>query len=91
MFGHPKTKLGYVKQHVFHSIRRTGATVFKQTGVPEGVTRDIVNLAKQTVTHELYSGGTSVTQRRGAMVNFEKLMLEGEAEANSVPVGGDQN
>ncbi len=81
-FGRLKTKLGYGKQHVFHSIRKTAATVFEQAGVPEGVTADIIGHEKQTMTYGLYSGGTSVKQRHEAIVEFEKLMLEREAEAN---------
>ena len=79
-FGRLKTKMGYGKLHVFHSIRKTAATVFEQAGVPEGVTADIIGHEKQTMTYGLYSGGTSVTQRQEAIVEFEKLMLEREAE-----------
>lgn len=81
-FGRLKTKLGYGKQHVFHSIRKTAATVFEQAGVPEGVTADIIGHEKQTMTYGLYSGGTSVKQRQEAILEFEKLMLEKEEEAN---------
>ena len=65
--------------HVFHSIRETAATVLEQDGAPEGVTADMVGHEKQRVTNGLYSGGTSVTQRQGAMVTFETLMREREA------------
>ena len=74
-FGRLKTKMGYGKQHVVHSIRKTAATVFKQAGVPEGVTADIIGREKQTMTYGLYSGGTSVKQRQEAILEFEKLML----------------
>jgi len=47
-------------QHVFHSIRKTAATVFEQAVVPEGVTADIIGHEKQAMTYGLYSGGTSV-------------------------------
>ena len=90
-FGRLKTKLGYGKQHVFHSIRKTAATVFEQAGVPEGVTADIIGHEKQTMTYGLYSGGTSVKQRQEAIVEFEKLMLEKEAQANVLPFSGDKN
>ena len=88
-FGRLKTKMGYGKLHVFHSIRKTAATVFEQAGVPEGVTADIIGHEKQTMTYGLYSGGTSVTQRQEAIVEFEKLMLRREAEANVLPFSGD--
>ena len=57
------------------------ATVFEQAGVPEGITADIVGHEKQTMTYGLYSGGTSVEQRKEAIVQFEKLMLKREAAA----------
>ena len=76
---------------MFHSIRKTAATVFEQAGVPEGVTADIIGHEKQTMTYGLYSGGTSVKQRQEAIVEFEKLMLEKEAEANVLPFNGDKN
>lgn len=78
-FGRLKTKLGFSPQHVFHSIRKTAATVFEQAGVPEGVTADIVGHEKQTITYGLYSGGTSVQQRKEAMDKFEQRMLAMEA------------
>ena len=71
--------MGYGKQHVFHSIRKTAATVFEQAAVPKGVTADIIGHEKQTMTYGLYSGGTSVKQRQEAIVEFEKLVLEKEA------------
>ena len=90
-FGRLKTKLGYDKQRVFHSIRKTAATVFEQAGVPEGVTADIIGHAKQTMTYGLYSGGTSVEQRKRAVDAMEKLMLRREAEANVLPFSGDKS
>ena len=82
--------MGYGKQHVFHSIRKTAATVFEQAGVPEGVTADIIGHEKQTMTYGLYSGGTSVKQRQEAIVEFERLMLAREAEANVLPFNVDK-
>jgi integrase len=90
-FGRLKTKMGYGKQHVFHSIRKTAATVFEQAGVPEGVTADIIGHEKQTMTYGLYSGGTSIKQRQEAILEFEKLMREKEAEANVLPFSGDKS
>ena len=74
-----------------HSIRKTAATVFEQAGVPDGVTADIIGHEKQTMTYGLYSGGTSVKQRQEAIVEFEKLMLRREAEANVLPFSGDKS
>ena len=83
--------MGYGKQHVFHSIRKTAATVFEQAAVPKGVTADIVGHEKQTMTYGLYSGGTSVKQRQEAIVEFEKLVLEKEAEAKALAFSGDKS
>ena len=56
-------------------------TLWRQAGVPEGITADIVGHEKATITYGLYSGGTSIEQRLEAMEAFEKLMLQKEAEA----------
>ena len=90
-FGRLKTKLGYGPLHVFHSIRKTCTTHFEQAEVPEGITADIVGHKKQTMTYGLYSGGTSVEQRKRAVDAMEKLMLRREAEANQLAFSGDKN
>ena len=59
-FGRPKTKMGCVKQHVFHPKYKTVATVFEQAAFLEGITLDIIGCEKQTITYGLYLGGTSV-------------------------------
>ena len=84
-FGRLKTSLGHGTLKVFHSIRKTATAIFKQAGVPEGITADIVGHEKATITYGLYSGGTSVEQRLEAMEAFEKLMLQKEAEATAEP------
>lgn len=89
-FGRIKTKLGYGSLHVFHSIRKTATTHFEQAQVPEGITADIVGHKKQTLTYGLYSGGTSVEQRKEAVDAMEQLMLRREAEANMLPSSGDK-
>ena len=73
-----------VSSMYFIQYAKTAATVFEQAGVPEGVTADIIGHEKQTMTYGLYSGGTSVKQRQEAIVEFEKLMLEKEAEAECI-------
>lgn len=83
-FGRLKAKLGYGRQQVFHSIRKTAATVFEQAGVAEGITADIIGHEKQTMTYGLYSGGTSIQQRKEAVDAFEALMIEREAVRLSV-------
>lgn len=56
--------------------------------MPEKGAADIIGDEKQTMTYGLYSGGTSVKQRHEAIVEFERLMLEKEAEANVVSFTG---
>ena len=68
---------------MFHSIRKTATTIFEQAGVPEGITADIVGHEKATITYGLYSGGTSIEQRKEAMESFEALMLQREAEVSA--------
>ena len=43
------------------------------------------------MTYGLYSGGTSVKHRQEAIVEFEKLMLEKEAEAKALTFSGDKS
>ena len=67
-FGRLKTEMGYTgREKVFHSIRKTVATLFEQAEVLEGVAADILGHEKQTMTYGLYSGGTSLTQKRDAI------------------------
>ncbi|MDV7201490.1 tyrosine-type recombinase/integrase [Roseovarius sp. 10] len=66
-FGRLKTELGYDGRYVFHSLRKTVVTLLEQAGVPEGITADIVGHEKDTMTYGLYSGGTSLTQKREAL------------------------
>ncbi len=63
-FGRLKRSLGFGDDLVFHSIRKTFATICEQQGVSEGVAADILGHEKQTMTYGLYSGGSSVTQKK---------------------------
>ena len=56
--------------------------------MPERGAADIIGHEKQTMTYGLYSGGTSVKQRHEVIVEFERLMVEKEAEANVVSFTG---
>jgi integrase len=69
-FGRLKTGAGYGERHVFHSIRKTVATLLENAGVPEGVAADIIGHDKPTMTYGLYSGGASMKTKREAI---EKL------------------
>jgi integrase len=66
-----KTALKFGPQLVFHSIRKTCATLFEQAGVAENVAAGILGHELKTLSYGLYSGGTSLDQRR---VAIEKLL-----------------
>lgn len=67
-FGRLKAAMGYKgRDKVFHSIRKTVATLLEQAEVTEGVAADILGHEKQTMTYGLYSGGSSVAQKRAAI------------------------
>jgi integrase len=66
-FGRLKKAHGYGKHHVFHSIRKTFTTLMEQANIPEFITADIVGHEIVTMTYGLYSGGTSIEQRRSSM------------------------
>lgn len=70
-FGRLKKELGFNDKHVFHSIRKTFTTALEQADVPENVTADIVGHEKQTMTYGVYSGGTSLIQKRKAIAKVK--------------------
>jgi integrase len=78
-FGHMKKNQGFSKLFVFHSIRKTFTTELERAGVAENVAADIVGHEKHTQTFGVYSGGTSIEQKRKAIesinYNFKKSNL----------------
>lgn len=66
-FGKLKTRLGFGKQHVFHSIRKTVVSQLEQAGVNENTTADIVGHDKPRITYGLYSSGASMKQKYEAL------------------------
>lgn len=62
-----KTDMGFGKQHVFHSIRKTMVTILEDALVPENVVADIVGHEKKSLTYGLYSGGTSLRTKAEAL------------------------
>ena len=66
-FGRFKTAMGYGRQYVFHSIRKTVATMLEEADVPENVSADILGHDKPTMTYGLYSGGVSLDRKREAL------------------------
>jgi len=71
VFGRLKRKLGFSKEHVFHSIRKTVTTKLEQAGIPESIASDCVGHEKQTMTYGLYSDGSSLEQKRSAINSIE--------------------
>lgn len=62
--------LGYDKNYVFHSIRKTVITQLQRAGV-EGITiASIVGHETGTITFDIYSEGPSIKQKQKAL---EKL------------------
>lgn len=66
-FGRLKTDGGFGAQHVFHSIRKTVATLLENAGVTENIAADIIGHDKPTMTYGLYSGGNSLETKRTAL------------------------
>ncbi|WP_207462274.1 tyrosine-type recombinase/integrase [Azospirillum sp. SYSU D00513] len=66
-FGRLKAALGFGEAHVYHSLRKTVATLLEDAGVPENVSADILGHDKPTMTYGLYSGGTSIDTKRKAL------------------------
>ncbi|MCE5972768.1 site-specific integrase [Sinirhodobacter sp. WL0062] len=70
-FGKVKSKLGFDSRYVFHSIRKTVATLLEQSGVSEGVAADLLGHDKPTMSYGVYSGGTSLEQKREAIMKLD--------------------
>jgi integrase len=62
-FGRLKAKHGFDERYVFHSIRKTVATLFERGECPENIAADILGHDKPTMTFGLYSGGSGLEQR----------------------------
>lgn len=62
-FGRLKTRRGYGRAHVFHSIRKTVATMFENARCPESTAADILGHDKPTMTYGLYSGGSDLREK----------------------------
>lgn len=69
-FSRLKTKMGFGGSYVFHSVRKTVATLLENAGVPENIAADILGHEKQTMTYGLYSGGTSFELKRDALMKL---------------------
>ncbi|MBV7378811.1 tyrosine-type recombinase/integrase [Maritimibacter sp. DP4N28-5] len=70
-FGRLKRSHGFDSHFVFHSIRKTVATMLENAGVPEGVAADILGHEKKTMTYGLYSGGSSFERMSSAISTLQ--------------------
>lgn len=66
-FGRLKESMGFGPGHVFHSIRKTVATLLEQAEVKEGIAADILGHEKKTLSYGLYSSGSSLKQKMEAI------------------------
>jgi integrase len=73
-FGYLKRAAGHGEELVFHSLRKTVATLLENAGVPEGIAADILGHEKKTLSYGLYSSGSSMQRKREAI---EKLVYPG--------------
>ena len=62
-FGRLKTKLGFKRNQVFHSIRHTVTTKLDRTGIPQPVIADIIGHEKENITQDKYSDGITLEHR----------------------------
>lgn len=70
-FGRLKTKLGYDTRYVFHSIRKTTATMLEHAGAPPLVIIAIMGHETKQITFDIYSAGPSLDQKRAAIDKLE--------------------
>lgn len=73
-FGRLKKAAGYDKATVFHSIRKTVATLLQNADVKEDVAAGILGHDIPTMTYGLYSGGAALEVKRQAL---EKISYPG--------------
>ena len=68
--GRLKKGLGFGSEYVFHSIRKTVATLLENAGVSENVAADILGHEKPRITYGLYSGGASLEVKAAAIAKL---------------------
>lgn len=69
-FGRVKSDLGFGPEFVYHSIRKTVATLLENAGVSENVASDLLGHEKQTMTYGLYSSGANFDTLKIAIENL---------------------
>jgi len=70
-FGRLRTDLDFGPEFVFHSLRKTVATLLENAGIPENISADILGHEKTTMTYGLYSGGVSLEVKRKALAKLK--------------------
>ena len=63
-FGRLKVAEGYGPAHVFHSIRKTLATLLQEVECPENIAANIVGHEIETMTYGVYAASTSTAKQR---------------------------
>lgn len=66
-FGRLKKSAGFGEEYVYHSIRKTVATMLENAGVSENVAADILGHEKPRITYGLYSGGATLEVKAAAI------------------------
>ncbi|WP_063331738.1 tyrosine-type recombinase/integrase [Marinomonas sp. TW1] len=66
-FGRLKKRMGFESDKVFHSIRKTVATLLENANVPENLSAEIIGHDHDTLTYGLYSGGYSYQAKLDAI------------------------
>ncbi|VXC83181.1 tyrosine-type recombinase/integrase [Pseudomonas sp. 9Ag] len=66
-FGRLKSKAGFDSRYVFHSIRKTTATMLEHAGAPPLVIIALMGHETKQITFDLYSAGPSLEQKRSAI------------------------
>lgn len=63
-FGRLKADMGHGPGLVFHSIRKTTATLLQNANCPEGIAAGILGHKIPTITYGLYSSGSTIENKR---------------------------
>ncbi|EMR46730.1 tyrosine-type recombinase/integrase [Pseudomonas putida] len=66
-FGRLKKKMGFGNEKVFHSIRKTTATMLERSGIPPLTIMSILGHARGTITFDIYAKGPTVEQMKTAL------------------------
>lgn len=81
-FGKLKTALGYDGRYVFHSIRKTVASLMQDAGVAEGVAADLVRHVKPGMTYGLYGGMTEMSLRARELTRSVRYPIDEKGESS---------